>query len=40
MTIVCESIVDLATICAQLARECIQFEAHQSDLTITLTGGY
>ena len=40
MTIQCDNLIDFTTVCAQLARECVQFKATQSDLTISLTGGF
>ena len=40
MTIQCDNLIDFTTVCAQLARECVQFKATQSDLSIILTGGY
>jgi hypothetical protein len=38
--ITCDTLAELAVICAQLVREGVTFEAHTNRLKIYLTGGY
>jgi hypothetical protein len=40
MTIRCQTLTELAKVCADLVREGVTFEAQTHNLTITLTGGF
>jgi hypothetical protein len=40
MMIKCESLKEMATLCAEFVREGVLFEADTIRMTITLTGGY